>query len=174
MCARASKQTDEFPEIPDHPNSPLSAWKHYGILRALEWKFHEELDSQGYDGHLVGLNLTYTVGPDPYSMGFGYGVEENANLMTEEDDPLTDDFVSRMYDFASDLIALHINPYVSDYSIQLSASLNPHISTVKVKCMIATNANCGRDSCNGNCRKFISRNNGPWVCTHIKGSCRCF
>jgi len=173
MSTRDSSQTNELPDIPEYPDSPLSAWKHYGIMRVLEGKFHEELEKQEYDGHLVGLMVTYTVGGDPYSMGFGYGVETKAALLAQDDDPLSDEFVSEMYDFARSLIAQHINQYVSNFELELGASVNPKLSTLAVKCMIATNANCGKESCVGKCRKFISRNNGPWVCTHTKGLCTC-
>ena len=173
MARDSSKKAQRLPEIPDFPNSPLSAWKHYGILKALEREFHKELEAKNYSGHLVGLDVTYIVGGETFTMEYGYGVEQTAGLLPNKEDPLSNDFVSEMYDLASELILAHIDPSVLTFELLLSASINQAVNTVAVKCQIATEANCGKDDCTGKCRKFISRNNGPWTCTHKKGQCRC-
>jgi hypothetical protein len=173
MPKRTIDQVEGLPEIPDHPNSPLSAWKHYGILKVLEDKFQTELKNIGYTGHLVGLGVTYTVDDDPFTMDYGYDVEKAEGVLANKDDPLTDEFVAEMYDLANELIGEHMSPYISSFDLELSASVNPQVATVFVKCQIATDANCGKAACIGQCRKFISRNDGPWICTHKKGSCNC-
>jgi hypothetical protein len=173
MARKTAVQVEGLPEIPDYPTSPLSAWKHFGILKALEEKFHAELVQLGYVGHLVGLGVTYTVNGDPFTMEYGYGVENAEGILEDKADPLTDDFVGEMYDLANNLIAQNINPYTGSFELQLSASVNPQIATVVAICQVATAANCGKAACIGQCRRFISRNNGPWVCTHKKGTCNC-
>ena len=173
MAKRITLQAADLPEIPDYPNSPLSAWRHYGILKVLEEKFHPELVNVGYAGHLVGLGLTYTVAGDAYPMEYGYRMDVNQGILENKKDPLTDEFVAEMYDLANELITKYMSPYVIDFDLQLSASVNPDVVTVDVKCQVATKANCGKEECKGQCRKFISRNKGPWVCTHKKGSCKC-
>lgn len=173
MAKRMTLQAADLPEIPDYPNSPLSAWRHYGILKVLEERFQAELVNAGYTGHLVGLGLTYTVAGDSYAMEYGYGVKANQGILGNKEDPLSDDFVAEMYDLANELITKYMSPYVIDFDLQLSASVNPDVVTVDVKCQVATKVNCGKEECKGQCRKFISRNKGPWVCTHKKGSCKC-
>ena len=173
MSLPTEDRSEHFPEIPDYPNSPLSAWKHYGILKVMERKFHEELERQNYPGHLVGLDVTYVVGRDSYTMEYGYGVDQKAGLLPSKEDPLSDEFVAEMYDLANNLISQHISPYISGFDLQLSASINQQVNTVAVQCQIATNANCGQASCIGKCRKFINRNNTGWVCQHKKGTCKC-
>jgi hypothetical protein len=172
MAKDNSRKNRALPEIPDFPDSPLAAWKHYGILKALERRFHQELEAQNYTGHLVGLDVTYLVGKESFTMEYGYGVEQS-NGPRDKGDPLSDDFVAEMYDLASDLISEHIDPAVITFDLSLGAAINQPVNTVAVKCQIATDANCGKDECEGKCRKFISRNNGPWTCTHKKGKCKC-
>lgn len=173
MAKQITARTEGLPKIPDHPNSPLPAWKHYGILKVLEEKFHAELERVEYVGHLVGLGVTYIVGGDTYTMDYGYGIGIVQGIMEGKGDPLTDEFVAEMYDLANGLIAEHMNPYIGSFELQLNASVNQQIASVAVKCQIATDANCGKQACKGQCRKFIKRNDGPWVCTHKKGSCNC-
>jgi hypothetical protein len=173
MAKQPVTQAKGLPEIPDFPTSPLPAWKHYGILKVLEGRFRAELESVPYDGHLVGLGITYTVGGDPYTMEYGYGADAPQNIINNQSDPLSDDFVGDMYDLANDLIAEHISPYVLSFELQINASVNPQVASVAVKCQIANDANCGKASCKGQCRRFISRNNGPWICTHKRGTCKC-
>ena len=172
MAKRMTLQAADLPETPDHPNSPLSAWRHYGILKVLEERFHTELEDVGYAGHLVGLGLTYTVAGDTYPMEYGYRMDAN-QVGPDKEDPLSDDFVAEMYDLANELITKYISPYVIDFDLQLSASVNPTVATVEVKCQIASKTNCGKEECKGQCRKFIKRGNEPWKCTHKKGSCKC-
>src|SRR5262245_12348962 len=95
--AKVKSLLKEFKSIPDYPASPLSGWKHYGILKILEEQFQKELKRNGYPGHLVGLELTYHAGSDSYTMGFGYRFEEPDGEDTTED-PLSDDFVEQMFD----------------------------------------------------------------------------
>jgi len=173
MCPSKIDRTGGVPEIPDLPNSPLSGWKHYYILKELEKKFHAQLEQQKYAGRLVGLDVTYKVGEYPYTMNYGYNIDTQGNLLDEKDDPLDDPFVMEVYDLAIDLITQHISPHVLNFSVEISASINPNFSNIKVLCMTATAANCSRQSCQGKCRMFIKRNNGPWECQHFKGKCSC-
>lgn len=172
MVQDIDEESRGLPEIVDHPNSPLSAWKHYGILKVLERKFHEELEKQQYPGHLVGLDVTYVVGKDSYTMEYGYGVDGGPGVQPGKE-PLSNEFVSEMYDLANNLVAQHISPYISRFDLLLSASINQQVNTIAVQCQIATQANCGKPSCIGKCRKFINRNNTGWVCQHKKGTCSC-
>jgi hypothetical protein len=173
MSRKTKSQAEELPDIPDYPNSPLPAWKHYGILKVVEGKLHEELKQQKYTGHLVGLDLTYTVGPDTYAMSYGYSFEQVHEGITATVDPLSDEFVETLYDFASDLISENINPAGTRFNMQLSVSVNQQVNTKTVICQIATEANCGKNECIGKCRKFKKKNDGSWECTHKKGSCTC-
>ena len=171
----SKKQPTKDLEIYDPPDSPLPAWKHYRILKAVENRLHAQLEQQEYDGRLIGLEVSYKVAKvkAPFSMGYGYDTNNKGDLIDEKDDPLSDEFVMEIYDFASGLIAEHINPNGEDFSCELSASINPVFGKVRVRCAIANNLNCNRQSCQGNCRLFINRNNTGWVCKHRRGNCRC-
>ena len=168
MSESINRQILELPDVPNDPDppSPLSAWKHYHILKKLENKLHAYLKKTDYKGHLVGLEVTYSVGENSYTLEYGYNYDPTENPRDGgRKDPLTDDLMDEMYDFISDLIAKHISISDSGFNVQLSASVNQEVSTNGKTCKIATAANCGNAECLGKCRTFRKKN-GKWVCQH--------
>jgi hypothetical protein len=170
MSEPINRQILELPDIPNDPDppSPLSPWKHYHILKELEGRFQAYLKEINYKGHLVGLEITYSVGENNYTMEYGYNYDPTENPMDGgKEDPLTDDLMDKMYDFASDLIAKHISISEIGFNVQISASVNQAVSTNGKTCKIATVANCGKAECLGKCRTFRKKN-GNWVCQHTE------
>ncbi|HLF74228.1 MAG TPA: hypothetical protein VI524_07780 [Anaerolineales bacterium] len=169
---------DSLPAIPDFPNSPVSGWKHFGILKRAEARIHAELIKQKYDGRLVGLRVTYgklnTANEqedeliDPYTMSYGYDLHD-MELLDQDDDPLSDDFIIELYEEISDLVHKNAKIDIRDRVVSLEANLNPKTKNRIVRPMICRVGQCDRppDSCIGKWRIMISRDGGrTWRCRH--------
>lgn len=169
-----------LPEVPDFPGSPLSGWKHYGILKLAENKIFMELESIGYQGRLIGLRISYYVGGaakpendedlgDEYTMAFGYNVTDGQTNLIEETPPPSEEFIIGLYDFVGDMIANHISPYVPEFALRLDAAFNPTPTTYTIACRIVKAGECGDGSAHeGSRRRMLKINNGPWRCLHTK------
>jgi len=176
MKPRRTQQPEEtsLPQVPDYPDSPLSAWKHYGIMKLAQQKTHEYLRNVPYDGHLIGLRISYSAGTEPslqdtYTMSYGYDVDEEQDLMPDTDEPFSDDFIIELYKYANQLIAENINPYITSFQTNLDASVNPRRRRIRIEPRICAAGECANNpsTCVGNLRLMVKRNKKPWVCQHI-------
>src|SRR3972149_2836584 len=174
-----------LPDVPDFPDSPLSAWKHYGILKLAEEKLHKELEQIGYDGNLVGLRVSYFVGQqegkipqgqqeeedsgDEYTMAYGYDVTDKVETRLEDKNPPSEEFILSLYDFISDMIANNISPYVPEFTLRLDTTFNPVRTTYTVTCRVCRQGQCLLNAGHeGERRRMIRINRGAWRCLHTR------
>jgi hypothetical protein len=166
---------DGLPPVPDYPDSPLSGWKHYGIMKLAEKMIHDELEGLNYGGKLVGLRISYFVGGsdnpekqedlgDEHQMAFGYNVEDDGPDTIEEAPPPSEEFINGLYDFVSDMIANNISPYVLGFSVRLDTAFNQIPTKYTIACRFVGQNECTQG--HTGVFRMISINHGPWRCLH--------
>lgn len=164
--------------LPEYPDAPLSAWKHYGILKIVEKRVHQMLQEAEYDGHLVGLRVGYIAyadgGPQPYSMAFGYVVEDSdieqddSPEDTDESSPLTEENFDDLYNETFDLISANI-PSEIDFSVIVETAVNPKFKRGGKVCRIVEEGECNKhgDANHAGQRCYLRlKNSGKWRCIH--------
>lgn len=173
----------ELPPIPDYPDAPLPAWKHYGITSYADRKILEELTRVEYPGYMIGMEMAYTVeSEEVYCMQFGDTaiteamlqksqsqepdpkLEQEASQDLDEELPLSDDFLSDLYDDVRELIKTNTPDYSGEVTPELTIAITGSKKVIKFKCRVPEVCkNHHTDK-----RKCKSINGGPWKCTHKK------
>lgn len=158
----------ELPDIPDYPEAPLPAWKHYGITNFASQKIVEELENVQYSGYMVGLEVGYSLEEEKktYAMSFGKvrPSEEELEQQGEEPDlPISDEFLVRLYQTIHDYMKANGSENLSP---ELTIVITGSLKAVTVMCR--TPQVCDRR--HGGKRWCKKVNSGPWTCLH---SSRC-
>lgn len=171
MNKEEKKRERELPSIPDYPDAPLPAWKHYGITNYADQRIQAEFDRLQYDGYMVGLEIAYT--PDDekrYAISFGkLEVPDDPPREKESkvDIPLPDEFLENLYQTVAELIPANCPNYSGEFNAQLTIVMTGSLKKVSYMCRIPEQ--CSRNHTDKRiCRK---ENNGPWVCLEGQ-SCR--
>jgi hypothetical protein len=178
-----------LPDVPNYPDAPLLAWKHYGILKLAETSIHQELEQGNNVGLLVGLRVSYFVERpgyyqndqgDEYTMSYGYGVtdeewpvqaepiEVNLGMLPSEE------FLFGLSNFVTDLIANNINPYVlpvttrMDITFSVSGVPGPIMNTIMCRIVQVGECALGSDHEGERRRMYRSSATGNWKCQHTR------
>lgn len=162
----------KLPLIPDYPNTPLPAWKHYGITNYAGQMLVDKLDSIQYPGYMIGLELTCLLEDESsYSMKFGM-VEIPAEESKEQDEPnelpIDDDFLLQLYQDVKTLMVENAPDY--------QGTLEPMLTYVMTGSKIKVQIMCRRpEVCTLNhtdkrvCKKVGT---GPWTCLDKHFKCK--
>ncbi len=168
-----------LPPIPDYPNAPLPAWRHYGITSYADQKIVAELTRVVYPGYMIGMEMAYALETEEvYQMRFGdVTMPENAlpesgsgepdqkrPSTLDEELPLTDEFLSALYDDVRQLILDYTPEYSGVLTPELTIAITGSKRVIKFKCIVPDECNQGHTDK----RKCKSINGGPWICTHRK------
>jgi hypothetical protein len=166
MEVTMKKAKKGLPEIPDYPDAPLPAWKHYGITRFADLAIQDELERIGYSGYLVGLAVQYTV-EDPektYSMIFGKVDDSEESLKGKlEESPLTDKFLLKLHEQVQALIYKNTPDYAGTMNLLLKTNVNG--ASTSSACHKVAQGECNKRSDVGKYRICTKRGN-KWSCTH--------
>jgi len=168
-------ELEQLPTIPDHPEAPLPAWKHYGITNYGDQKIQEELSRIQYSGFMVGLEMAYKPQNEKtYAMAFGridIPTEESQQLdpaqESEEKFPLSDDFLESLYEDVDKLITANTPGYSGKISPELTISITGSRTVVKIACRRPQVCSQGHSDT----RWCQSVNNGPWTCLSSHRRC---
>ncbi len=126
---------EELPSIPDYPEAPLPAWKHYGIASYADQQIRAELDRIGYEGYLIGLEVSYTLENDKtYAMSFGKLEPAEGSEESDNGTPLSDAFLSNLYQVVGQLIHSNAPEYLGEIDTELSIITTGSENKVKVRC----------------------------------------
>lgn len=166
------KQDGGLPDVPDYPEAPLPAWKHYGITNYASNRIVEELESVQYRGYMIGLEVAYVADDkQTYAMRFGkvdvrdevdFRDEDSKEQMRESEIPLSDEFLDKLSDMLNRLIAANAPEHPGNLSPELTISITGSVTSVRTRCRIPQQCNKGHT----NKRWCKSVNYGPWVCLH--------
>jgi hypothetical protein len=168
------KQDEDLPDIPDYPEAPLPAWKHYGITNYASNTIVEELESVQYKGYMIGLEVAYA-GDDKktYAMRFGkVDVRDEVDLPDEGSNekrqgpelPLSDEFLDKLSDTIDKLIAANVPDDPGNLSPELTIVITGSTVSIRTLCTkpdICAMSHTGKRRCK-------SVNYGPWECLHGK------
>lgn len=160
------KLREPLPDIPDYPDAPLPAWKHYGITKYASDRVVKELEGQHYEGYMVGLDLKYSLDKEhSYSMGFGKVDIPDTTQEEEKEEPelpVSDEFLVDLYQTANALIAKNVPGGLKDFDSELTVALTGSLKVVKLACTVPDR--CNRGHINRRCCRKV--NSGPWRCLH--------
>jgi hypothetical protein len=152
----------DLPPIPDYPEAPLPAWKHYGITNFADQKVQEELDRLQYPGHMVGLEVAYELEDEKtYAMAFGkIDIPEDELQESAREIPLTDEFLANLYKVVDDLIPHHSPGHSENMNTEITIVMSGSLKKVKVKCRKPEQCSQGHTDKRW-CKKVGKE---PWTC----------
>jgi len=160
------KPTSDLPQILDYPESPLPAWKHYGITNFAGQQIQAELKRTGYAGYLIGLGVSYTLAAKskiPYVMVFGKVDSGEDPAFTL---PLNDDFLVGLHETVEEFIGQNIQAPASEIDIELIITLSGSVTKVIIACRLVGPTECAQGD-SGTKKKCKSLDNGTsWNCLH--------
>lgn len=162
------KPRRDLPEIPDYPDAPLPAWKHYGITNYAGQRILDEIDHVQYTGYLIGMEIAYTVKEEKtYSMAFGkIDIPDEVLKKFDGELPLTDEFLSNLFRTVGALVYENAPDYQDEMDTELIAVISGSAKKVKVKCRKVKNGECTEGHV-GKKKICKSTDNGSsWTCLH--------
>jgi hypothetical protein len=149
------------------PKSPVSGWKHYGILSYTEKKIRKLLDESGYTaGYLIGLQVGYVYRKRPYIMAFGYGVGEEERQMPDGQNVLSQDLLIALYRDVRTLFKEN-STASGDISANLDLTISGSQIQINFTCGIVQQGQCVQTPNHVGQFMVLSRvGNDPWKCAH--------
>jgi hypothetical protein len=171
MNEEERKPSRELPPIPDYPDAPLPAWKHYGIINYADQRIKDELANMRYEGYMVGLEVAYMLEDEKsYAMSFGKISKPDEATQKEETEveiPLSDEFLVDLYQMLTELIPANCPNYSGQMSTELTIVVTGSEYVIKVTCTVPQQCALNHKDKRW-CKKI---NNGPWTC--LAGHPRC-
>jgi len=172
MKMKEQKSGRELPPIPDYPDAPLPAWKHYGITNYADQRIKEEFDRIKYEGYMVGLEVAYTLeNENDYAMSFGkINIPEDVSQSKEADVdiPLSDDFLEDLLQMLTELIPANSPGYSGEMNPALTIVMTGSLIKATFKCRIPEQCSRGHTDKRW-CKKV---NDGLWTCMKSHKPCR--
>ncbi len=171
MNRKEKKTVRELPPIPDYPDAPLPAWKHYGITNYTGQRVKDEFDRIQYEGYMIGLEVAYT--PDDeknYVISFGkIDIPDDASQEKESEVkiPLSDEFLEDLYQVVTELIPAHCPSYSGKIDTELTIVMTGSVKKVKMGCHVPEQCSLNHTD-KRRCKKV---NDGPWTCTASHKKC---
>ncbi len=172
--------TEGLPPIPDYPDAPLPAWKHYGVTNYADQKILEELKHVEYPGFMVGLKIAYTIETEQiYCMQFGdttipqdaleksrsEEINQADSSELDEELPFTDEFLSSLFDDIGQLITNNTPGYSGEINPKLTIAITGSRKVIDIMDRYPP-YDCNKGHTDRRTCKSV--NDGPWKCTHRK------
>lgn len=153
-------------DVPEYPEGPLPAMKHYGITYFTCQKIVEELDTLQYPGYMVGLKVGYAMEDgSEYEMKFGIVDLSDEDLEQQEkepDLPVSDEFLIRLYQTVQDYMKANVPDGGEKLNPEIAITMSGSLIMVRMMCRPPEFCDRGHTGSRW-CKKV---NLGSWTCLH--------
>jgi len=172
------KQTKLGQNLLNSPRSPVSAWRHYQILKDIEGRIHKLLADADYQrGYLIGLRVGYKFMPagsrskekmKTYEMVYGYGVDDDVRtLIADPFDIITQEVILELYRAAGQLFEANAT-VAGSFSAILDLTISGSLFQFSIKCDLVLAGQCDANpNHNGQLRILTRFGNEEWKCSHL-------